>query len=133
MPLIGWNKLRLLVPYGRTHIKRLEDANDFPKRRLPFDPQLTEIVDKNGKPRTVGYLKAMWDLAEVMVWLRTTRAPSGELTPRPDESPEKLNAHLEAIIELERRVKADERQKRRLAELLAAVDASTRTDDEPRA
>lgn len=32
MRIIDWKGLKTLLPYSRTHIKRLEDAGEFPQR-----------------------------------------------------------------------------------------------------
>jgi prophage regulatory protein len=53
--IITWKELRRLVPYCRQHIKRLEDAGQFPKRlRLG-----------NGPRSRVGWLEP-----EVIAWQR---------------------------------------------------------------
>lgn len=125
MPLIGWDKLSLLIPYGRTQVGRFETDPDyahvrFPKRIPPYDPRLREIVTKDGRPRIVGYPKAMWDLAEVVSWINSrmgARTPSGEIALRPSETVEELNARLDAIIK--------ERKRKTAADKKAARDAAT--------
>lgn len=136
MPLIGWDKLSLLIPYGRTHVKRFEDDPDyahvgFPKRISPYDARLREITTKDGRPRIVGYLKAVWELAEIVNWIKSrksTRPPGGEIAIGNEESVEELNARLDAIIQTRKQRKAASRK----AALAAAKAAEHETASSPR-
>jgi hypothetical protein len=117
MPLIGWDKLSLLINYSRTQVKRLEDDNCFPKRILPPELMARESVGEKHRGAVL-YIKATWDLAEVVStinrWKRS-RSPNGEITHDPDENIEELNARLETIIRKRKKAEAEARKAAKLA------------------